>query len=669
MKKINLDDLPIKGKEPEVKNKPAQEIEKKKCCSFGKIKIGKKTKILFSFLAVIFIILAAFGGFLYISGRDLLAEKEPLLASFNQVKEAVKQQDLAKVKEGVLATKNSLAKVENKVEKIGWMKKLPFLGSYFSDLDHGFKAGSAGLEAVDLAVEALIPYADILGFSGAASATQSGKTTMDRITFIMTTLDKISPQFDQISEKLLTVKSEVDQIDEVRYPEDFQGKKVREIIKAAKLAVDQGANLMNDAKPLLEQLPKLLGMEKDQFYLIIFQNDAELRPTGGFMTAYGILKVSKGKISPLLSQDIYSLDARLSRTEAAPEALVKYLKLPYGDEARSGRTPQWRIRDMNLSPDFALAMEKFYTYYVRAAGNQTLTGILAIDTKVLTALLKIIGTVGVPEWGNFSAENDKRCDCPQVVYRLEELADKPISGVNLSRKAVITPLMHSILLNAFQSPKAKLPLLMEATLKSVYEKHFLVYLFDKEAQKAIEAFNLAGRIKEYSGDYLHLNDTSFTGAKSNLFIKQAVEQKIEFDNDGGLIKTVSVNYKNSFPASNCNLEKGGLCLNAPYRDWVRLYVPKGSTLISSNGFETEIKTYEELGKTVFEGFFGDKYPLRPQSSAKIVFKYKLPAEFNRNNSYSLMIQKQPGIEAYDYVVDYNGQKQEFELRTDKEIKF
>jgi len=634
-----------------------------------KRKMRPALKIFLIVLGILLLVIILFGGFLYFSFKDILAERGRLEGNINQIKQAVKEQNLGKVEEGINQTRDSLVVVEDKIGKISWLKAFPVLGNYVQDMGHGVKAGVAGLESADLVSKALIPYADILGLTGAKTATQAGKTTMDRITFVVTTLDKIRPQFDQINSKLLEVKNEIDQIDPKRYPTTFRGIKVRDLILSGRVAIDQIGALMGDARPLLEVLPKLLGMDQDQFYLIVFQNDAELRPTGGFMTAYGILKISKGKITPILSQDIYGLDGRLGRTEPAPEALVKYLKLPYGDEAKSGIKPQWRLRDMNLSPDYAVSMQKFFEYYTKVAGKGNLNGIIAIDTKVLADLLKIIGTVGVPEWGNFSAEIDKRCNCPQVVYRLEELADKPVSGLNLARKAVITPLMHSVLLNAFQSPKTKLPLLIEAMLKSVYEKHIFVYLFDEKAQKAVEAFNLGGRIKTYEGDYFHLSDTSFSGSKANLFIKQAVEQKIEVAGDGTVTRTVTVTYKNPAPASNCNLEKGGLCLNAPYRDWVRIYVPKGATLLSSNGFESEIKTYEELGKTVFEGFYGDKYPLRPESSAKISFKYQLPFKVGKGELYKILIQKQGGVEFYEYTVDFNGQKQEFELRTDKELQF
>jgi hypothetical protein len=379
------------------------------------------------------------------------------------------------------------------------------------------------------------------------------------------------------------------------------------------------------------------------------------------MTAYAILEVLKGKPKPILSEDIYALDARFKPAEKAPEALIKYVPFPYSKD------PRFRLRDMNLSPDFKISMETFSPNF-RKAANLQYDGIIAIDTEVLVRFLGVLGPIGVPEWGNFSAEPDKRCDgCPQVIYELERLISKPTYEIKVARKAVIGPLMHSILANALGSPKEKIPGLFEAAFSSLLEKHVLFYFPDEKVQNAVESFNIAGRIKDYEGDYFHLNDTSFSGAKTNMFIRQSVEQKIEIGKNGEVVKTVTVEYKNPSPPSNCNLEAGQLCLNAPYRDWFRLYVPKGARLLESSGSEAEIKTYEELSKTVFEGFFGDKYPLRPQGSAKLTFKYELP--FSVKGEYKLLIQKQPGTDGYMYSVTLGNQKEEFELKTDKELKF
>ena len=86
--------------------------------------------------------------------------------------------------------------------------------------------------------------------------------------------------------------------------------------------------------------------------------------------------------------------------------------------------------------------------------------------------------------------------------------------------------MNSILANSLGQPKEKLPALADAAFKSLLEKHILFYLYDAKAQAGVEAFGVAGEIKSYDGDYLHINDSNLGGRKSNLYVTQEVEQDI-----------------------------------------------------------------------------------------------------------------------------------------------
>jgi len=189
----------------------------------------------------------------------------------------------------------------------------------------------------------------------------------------------------------------------------------------------------------------------------------------------------------------------------------------------------------------------------------------------------------------------------------------------------------------------------------------LFYFFAEEEQNAAEQINVAGRIQEYDSDYFHLNDTNFAGAKSNMFTTQEVEQTYEIADDGTITKSVTIKYQNPFPPSNCNLEAGELCLNGVLRDFVRVYVPKGSQLLESLGSEDEVQTKEDLGKTVFEAFF----TLRPEGQAKLIFTYQLPMK--REDSIDLLIQKQPGKQAEHYTIHTPETTQELDLSGDKEI--
>lgn len=641
-----------------------QNLNEAEALPVGKLsaKGGKLKKVLVVIgivLGILVLVFGSFGAWCYFQVKALMAFQAPLKQDAANLKAAVKEQNLVKIKEGTAALSKDLGSLQAKINGYVLLGKIPFVKDYYQDAQHALKAGDAGLKATNLVVEAIAPYADILGMSGETTASASGKTTLDRVTFLVTTLDKIRPKLDDIGEQLEIARTEMDQIDPSRYPEEFRGIKIKENLNLAINTLDQAAALVKDAKPLLEVTPELMGVNSPKQYFVLFQNDAELRPTGGFLTAYGILKVDKGKITPVLSEDIYSLDAAFKKRLPAPDPIKKFHK----------NVPYFYLRDMNLSPDFAESMKLFMDHYINdVAGAKKVDGVIAVDTKLLVSLIKVLGPIGVPEWGTFTAETDKRCNCPQVVYRLEEIADKPTSTTNTARKAVIGPLMNSILANAFNSPKSKMAELFNVALTSVQEKHVLFYLFDEKAQKAVEAFNLAGRVKDFDGDYQLLVDTNFAGAKSNLFIKQKIDEKIEIASDGTITKTVSVTYINPAPASDCGLLSGGLCLNGLYRNWVRLYVPKGSQLIEMNGTEIKPNVYEDLGKTVFEGFYGDKYPLRPESNTKVTFKYTLPFKAKKDEPYRLLIQKQAGVEMYQVSLDFNGKKQEFELRGDKELK-
>jgi hypothetical protein len=321
---------------------------------------------------------------------------------------------------------------------------------------------------------------------------------------------------------------------------------------------------------------------------------------------------------------------------------------------------------MNWSPDFAVSMEAV-TKAAKEVGINNVDGIIAVDTQLLTNLLDVIGPIGVPGFGNFSTTIDPECNCPQVIHELESFADiegpiiwDPITGKIIlrpansdNRKKIIGPLMNSILSNAMGQPKEKLAPLFGAAYKSLLEKHVLFYLYDEAKQKATADFGLGGIIRDYEGDYLHVNDANLGGRKSNLYATEDVEQQITIDR-GEVIKTVTITYKNP--------EKQDGWLNSVLPTWVRVYVPKGSELIAAEGLEDKAEPYEDLGKTVFAGFF----QLRPEGVAKVTFKYKLP--FKVSKEYKLLIQKQPGTDGFLYTIKLGRKTDEFYLKTDKEIK-
>ena len=564
-----------------------------------------------------------------------------------------KGQNLPETQLHLTNVQTAVANIQAEYGKLGLYKYLPIARGYYLDGEHGLKAAEAGLQAGEKSLQAITPYADILGFTG--EGTFVG-TTEDRVKVVLETVDKITPILDEIGADLATVEAELAAIDPTRYPEDFSGYPVREYVLQAQGLSTAAYTAITEYRPVIEQLPEIAGGRGERKkYLILFQNDNELRPTGGFLTAYAIINVENGKVEAERSDDIYELDQKFNERITIPEKLGRYLTTER----------YWNLRDMNISPDFEQSMTTFFEHYQEIPGEpgDEIDGIIAVDTEFLKDLLAVLGPVEVPGYGTFSAENDPRCDCPQIIYVLSEILTRPTPYIRENRKGILGPLMRSTLTKAYGAPKQQWPELFQTGWESVQGRHIQFYFLDESAQQAAQTAAAAGKLAPTTEgqDFLAIVNANLGGAKSNLFIEYEVNQTISAPENGFITKTIEITYKNTRKADNCNLEAGLLCLNSTLRDWTRLYVPAGSELVDAQGFSEAPETYEENGLTVFDGFFS----LEPLSQAKLKLTYKVPYE--DTETYKLKMWKQGGINEYQTLIDVTGGQEQ--LLIDKDTTY
>jgi hypothetical protein len=596
---------------------------------------------------------AAVGFYTYTVAMELKVKADETEVLARGAYDQFKTQNLPGAQAGFEGVKSKLQEVRATYQKLSFYNAIPFARAYYQDGIHGLNAADAGVEAGLKSLSAVTPYADVLGFAG--EGTFTGGTAEDRLKLILQTLSKITPQLDAIGSDLNIVKDEFAQIDANRYPENFQGRPIRSYVVQAQNLSAGAATALTEFRPVIERIPDAAGAEKRRKYLVLFQNDNELRPTGGFLTAYSVIFVENGKVTPEKSDDIYELDKKFAKKLPIPPILGKYLTTE----------TKWNMRDMNISPDFKESMDQFLANYKNIPGEpKDIDGIIAVDTQVLTDMLRVLGPVEVPGYGTFSAENDPQCDCPQIIYALSQIITRPTPYIREDRKGILGPMMGALLQKAYTAPKTQWPQLLEVAWKDVQGRHAQFYFFDETNQAAAEKINAAGRLTKDANaeDFLAIINANLGGAKSNLFITYEVNQEVSAPEGGNINKKVEITYKNSRRADNCNLEAGLLCLNSRLRDWTRLYVPKGSQLKSSQGFrEGSVKTSDEGDFTVIEGEFF----LDPLSQAKLQLEYTVP--YTNQSEYKVKLWKQGGISPVPVNFDVNGSEETVTM--DKDLTF
>ena len=531
--------------------------------------------------------------------------------------------------------------------KFGWAKGLPKVKDFYTDSDYFLNAGLYAIDAGREFITIITPFADAAGLKVEANQEIVEKSFAEAFSDWVALMPKVANDIDPFLIKLEKVGDELAKVDASKYPETMGDVSVRSSIVYAQTTLSSLNDYAPDLKQALVIVPKVLGVGNvDKRYMIIMQNNAEMRPTGGFWTNYATFKIRNAMPnSDFSSKDMYSIDYTLDALDAyydfsvgLPDPLRKHLLVE-----------RWFARDANFSPDFPTSVAQFMKSYnlamrVNPTEVKPVEGVFAIDTDVVSELLEVTGPATV-NGVTYTQDN--------VTLELEKIASLALKE-QANRKKVLGDLMERMLVNVFESDKNLWPKLIDKGVDLLNRKHIIVYMTDPEIQALLEKYNYAGRLIDVpQGDYIAVITANLGGDKTNMFIKREITNTVENAN-GTLTKTVKVKYTYG-PA------EGEYAYFAKmYKDYVRLYVPKGSTLISVEGSEDGQGTGEELTKTYFSGFI----TLGPGETQEITFKYTLPAASVKDGQYNLYIQKQAGMNAESYIVVVNGKQNVLDLDTD-----
>lgn len=610
----------------------------------GRKKFPLWMKITVGLLAFLIFSTAVLTLYFYPRVKVLAQDAEIISSNTQLLKKSIEKQDVTKAKKIVLKIRSDLKKTKKDLKNIGVLAYIPVVKEYYKDSIHILNAGIYATEAGEIVADAVLPFGDILGLEGVDSGLKGEEKVKVLVTEV---LPKISEKTEDIESLVSRIKNEIDEISINRYPPSLsiKGINIRKTLEDAKFALVKSEEYLPVLKNAAEALPSVLGYQKEKTYLLWFQNDGELRATGGFITAYGFLKVKDGELLEMESADIYELDKKFISTEDPPEVFRKYLLLKI-----------FPIRDTNISPDFKESAEKFLSFYRTIPNQPVVDGIIAIDTSLVAEFLKITGPITVEKYGEtFTAETHPEYGISDAVYKLELYAQKILKGTK-DRKGPVGDLMEGMLDKLFNAKSEQFPDIFDTILKSLEAKNIQFYFNDQKDQKLSEELGFGGRIKDFDGDYVHVNNSNVAGLKGNFFTKYAIEQDIAVKDDGTVVKKVTTTINNTFRYDGW--------LNAVYQNWLRLYVPEGSKLIEKN-IEIDLEQKNELGKEVWASF--SRTP--PLSSTSSSFTYELPFKVKKGGTYKMLIQKQGGY-VPRMIIRVNGKKIfDFDLKKDIELEF
>lgn len=587
-----------------------------------------------------------------------------LIGNMNQLKEDGNAIQAALASRDLVELENVLQKTEQDIEnlrrardeKIGWAKDSTIFraNEFYADSDRFLNAGELGIDALRETSRIVTPFADAAGLriSEEQEVEEETEGLMEAFQSWISIMPEISDEMDGVIAILAQIGAELEPVDTSKYPETFRGINIRSSVEFAKNTLTQAESYGPDIKQALNIIPDLLGVDSitPKRYMVIMQNDKEIRGTGGFWTNYATFRIQNALLqSDFTSKDFYSIDYAIDVIDAyydfpdAPPPYTKYLKVE-----------RWYARDTNSSPDLPTSIDQFMFYYdlgqrYAPAEIKPIDGIVTIDTKVIEELMEITGPVTV---------NGITFDSSNVVLELERIASLNVTEQR-NRKGVLGDLMEEMLVNVFESDVSVWSRLIDKGVDLALRKHIQGFSFNEEAQALIEKYNFGGTIAEdVDGDYSYVVQTNLGGDKTNWFVKKIVNHTLAKEGDRW-VRTVNVNYSYEEPTGEYAV------FAKRFRDWLRVYAPIGSELIEIVGSEDESEVGTGEGEENNKKYFHGYIELAPGEAKEMTFKYYLPDGIVTDNNYKLLIQKQAGVDVETHNVIVNGTTQEIILDRDK----
>jgi Protein of unknown function (DUF4012) len=548
--------------------------------------------------------------------------------------------DISLLRNNVGAIRNDLAVIRSDAgwlfpltPLVGW---LPEVGGDLAASADLFNMADAVVRAADVTLRIWTPVA-----GGNAVVSPSGADGL------MAVLTEARPQLQLAGEYLTTASY-------------YRARITPALLSARTLAlVDRFDRIMPFADLAVTgglALPDLLGAAGSRTYLIVAQNEDERRATGGFVSAAGLLIAEHGKITSLEFMDSYQVDNLDQDFPSPPAPLEKYMLAGY-----------WLFRDANWSPDFPSSARQLAAFYEMGKGKHV-DGVIALDQEMVRLLVQAAGPFDVP--GN----PPRRISADNILNIMREAwvlpANVPFQEAMLVHKSFIGNIAKALQSHLLEGGPPNVTALAHGIYESLRGHHLLLYFPSSPLAKPLERLGWDGALRASSGDYIMVVDSNVGFTKADALVNRQYKYVATIASDLSVSSALSIQYRHeatrATPGCTQALTPYGpnltyeMLMNQCYWDYLRLYVPGGSSLIDATRYpipaarllnrqastgDPEILAPEN-GKTAFATFF----VLERGEEKELRFEYDLPGaviqhEANGIWTYRLYWQKQPGTTA------------------------
>lgn len=398
-------------------------------------------------------------------------------------------------------------------------------------------------------------------------------------------------------------------------------------LKKVKSEINDLAGTLDIAHKLLPHIDELLAADGSKKYLLLFANNMELRPGGGFIGSFGILNVERFKIKSVTIYDVYDADGQLDAHIPPPNAIRDYLHQPH-----------WFLRDSAFSPDFRENYFAAVKFLDREMGFTNFDGGILVTTTAIQSILEGAGPIYVAEYRETINKDN-------FYLKAQLFAEKDFFPGSIQKKSFLSAVADSLMIHLEDYPSIGA---LRGIVNALNEKQIVLNFEDESVQSTVDSLYWTGRVimpvctvsdVPCAVDYLFPYDANLGVNKANFFVTQSTSFHVVFDKNGDINNRLKIIIKNNSPN---DVFPGGI-----YKNYFQVMLPSAAEIKEITNNTIKVASYDEtLEQYKKIGFYIE---IPHSSVAEVVVNYTLRNTLHEGKSvYQLVLQKQIGSPDYDF---------------------
>lgn len=600
--------------------KKAMEKEERKKINFKKI-----FSILFSSLAVLaltyFVVYPILGTLI---GIFLINTSTRSLTT------SVLDMDHERSRQEIERLDRNIERVAESVDNMYWIFILTGQNELYDNSTQLVLGAQYTVQGAGELIDAVYPLAQyIRDFEPALDFQTSTPTTTREYRSYLEEIERNTYKLDEASYKISLASQIINNLNTTVFPTPLQDRVLE--IKDVISSLEEGAETFSELNSFL---PDLLGVSERRRYLLLLQNEGEIRSTGGWLTSYGVIGIEGGQIRELFVDDIYNADGTLrvqNKVHTPPRSMVNALEIN-----------QLPFSLVNWHPDLSDTLIQAEPFIQDLGKGSSLHGLITLDTTFVRRLLERWGGIEVPGESELITSDNLHA-------KIFQMHEEFVPG-STQKTTFLANLANEIVKKVFSMDVPELIEIGDIFESTLNEKHLQATFRNQDAYNFFSSRNWANSMgMQYNNAPIPI-DWNWGGNKANLYLEKNHNLAVNVRDSDTIDFAYSLTVENS---STRNEYPEG-----DYVNYQRIFIPPDATVLRIRGFEeNDYLIYRESGFKVIGGWFNT--PTRETNTLEIAYRVErsgqgsnFPIVLQEQNAFfSIDLFKQPGERRHAYKLD------------------